>query len=818
MAPPPFTKVTSTNTDDPELALPNYTLTGSDSTPQRLKQSGFMRHHSSHAFMRAKPLYKSLAKELRGMFLGPMPVKKFLDTFLPCKQQRTCRNIAISVNGADFKLKKRVRGETAEDKICDAINNSKILHNLHFQNTSDRPLSMLDSLPESERADRKIDISAFIRRKGTATPTPSFEALRLPIELKPPGVDIVVDPAVGKSSEQRKQHGFEHQTADAVEARGQLACYTVHQFQHQDCIRTFSVLIFGMKARLLHTDHSGIIVTEAFDYTGGDLFTDFLWRLDRALDGNGTSEAGVDTSVTALAHEDDVVSKARQAFAKAKDELPYVVTPEMPLRKIIVWDEYACSPGNEPPTRELIVPPAVEHSFSPLGRYTLTFPAYDAATDSVCWMKDAWRLDEDGFEKEGDTYAKLAKLENIEGLIPEVLCAGDVRNSDGTRQATATQDHVGADWASKSQNIHRYVHYRIVFKTIGRPLTTFKNTKELVQVMADALRAHSIAFNNGTILHRDISINNILIKNGRGLLIDWDMCKYVDKPEARVPWRTGTWQFIAAQLLADPRSTTHKLHHDLESFLWLLLYITLRYCYRIPHLTALVDDDLGPTPPKLDLPSPTKSNRHTAKLLVPEPQVEVDHMSWPEVQEYVHRLFDNKQEEGNSTPRGGEEKMDFLVVHRTHPTNDQIARSVDTCSEHIPAPLAKLIGNLRAIFSPLYRQKAPHVVRDFLNEYLSNSRYIEHYFREALGSGGWRDDDAGHDHFVFEQREQRLRKRGRDDAGQTEGDEDGDEHADPAGLTTLAGPVNFLTSKRQRLESGDEFLMPARTVSAPGYL
>ena len=46
------------------------------------------------------------------------------------------------------------------------------------------PLSMLDPLPESERADRK---------KNGPMPSPFFKELSLPMELKPPGLDIVAN-------------------------------------------------------------------------------------------------------------------------------------------------------------------------------------------------------------------------------------------------------------------------------------------------------------------------------------------------------------------------------------------------------------------------------------------------------------------------------------------------------------------------------------------------------------------------------------------------------------------------------------------------
>ena len=96
-------------------------------------------------------------------------------------------------------------------------------------------------------------------------------------------------------------------------------------------------------------------------------------------------------------------------------------------------------------------------------------------------------MDEPGFEKESDTYATLSQLDGMASRIPEILCAGDVRNEDGRVRVTRTQEHLDQPWAALAENVHRYVHFRIVFKTIGRPLITFKSTQELVRVLKDVL-------------------------------------------------------------------------------------------------------------------------------------------------------------------------------------------------------------------------------------------------------------------------------------------------------------------------------------------
>lgn len=54
------------------------------------------------------------------------------------------------------------------------------------------------------------------------------------------------------------------------------------------------------------------------------------------------------------------------------------------------------------------------------------------------------------------------------------------------------------------------------------------------------LPAHTEAVDNARILHRDISIGNVIISDRGGLLIDWDLSKDVDDLAniSRQPYRT----------------------------------------------------------------------------------------------------------------------------------------------------------------------------------------------------------------------------------------------------------------------------------------
>ncbi|EPS97689.1 hypothetical protein FOMPIDRAFT_1081812, partial [Fomitopsis schrenkii] len=65
---------------------------------------------------------------------------------------------------------------------------------------------------------------------------------------------------------------------------------------------------------------------------------------------------------------------------------------------------------------------------------------------------------------------------------------------------------------------------RLVMKTVGRPLSSFKSTKEMVTAIRDAIIGHKLAFLAG-LIHRDLSDGNVMIHDGdlfSGFLLDLD--------------------------------------------------------------------------------------------------------------------------------------------------------------------------------------------------------------------------------------------------------------------------------------------------------
>ncbi|UKZ48431.1 hypothetical protein TrVGV298_002654 [Trichoderma virens] len=102
----------------------------------------------------------------------------------------------------------------------------------------------------------------------------------------------------------------------------------------------------------------------------------------------------------------------------------------------------------------------------------------------------------------------------------------------------------------------------------GRCVNQFRSIPELLTCLCDAIKVHRSLYQDGKILHRDISENNIIITNPvtadgfNGMLIDLDLAKEEGKGPSGARHRTGTMEFMAIEVLL---GTAHTYRHDLES-------------------------------------------------------------------------------------------------------------------------------------------------------------------------------------------------------------------------------------------------------------
>ncbi|KAI9808663.1 MAG: hypothetical protein M1825_003814 [Sarcosagium campestre] len=121
------------------------------------------------------------------------------------------------------------------------------------------------------------------------------------------------------------------------------------------------------------------------------------------------------------------------------------------------------------------------------------------------------------------------------------------------------------------------VRRRVITSRVGKPLREASCPAALLTGILGGLEGHGSALQKANILHRDISIGNVMLDEDErnGFLIDWDLAVETARLEAcGAPGRTGTKVFMAIGALdGDP----HNFMHDLESFFWVLLWICVHY-------------------------------------------------------------------------------------------------------------------------------------------------------------------------------------------------------------------------------------------------
>ncbi|KAJ3485949.1 hypothetical protein NLI96_g4578 [Meripilus lineatus] len=217
------------------------------------------------------------------------------------------------------------------------------------------------------------------------------------------------------------------------------------------------------------------------------------------------------------------------------------------------------------------------------GRATRGYVAYDLVNKRLVFLKDYWQPETKSYHLELDTYKRL-QAKNV--LYVATPVGGGHVGSDpcqpkgsSSMQRTLSQVYLSA---AHGECYRARVHYRFAVQEICRPLEDYRDVVEMLRAVCFAVAAHKAAWEKAGVLHRDISPGNILItENGRGILNDWDMCKYKED--------VGTWRFMSALLLCCPEKP-NEVSDDVESFVHVINWLTLRY--QIDSSPFLVDYSL----------------------------------------------------------------------------------------------------------------------------------------------------------------------------------------------------------------------------------
>ncbi|KAG1797469.1 uncharacterized protein HD556DRAFT_1441030 [Suillus plorans] len=483
----------------------------------------------------------SMGKEMQNYVIGPMPVEKFLNKFLPNPEDYDTSDFASASNAEVFDMQSIKKEEDSYDRFINGIR--PFAPQLSFVNSSKHADTNNCS---SFTFNVKLDVCVYANGTSHGCDISKFE---VNIEFKWNDIHDAFrkHPGVDQSVVSQTDKGFD--------TLGQITSYAVAQLGAQYRTHVFSILIIHNCACIIRWDREGAIVTNTFDYYHESHLADFFYCFARA----SPALCGVDTSITPASNEDAALARTALKLATTTHMLK-VAVPQDPAIEDSDW-------------LTLIIPQPVAKGFPLVGRWTCTCPAFDILNNRVVMFKDSWHVSLKDVLPEGETY-KLLKSHNVRN-VATCITFHDVIHATPEKN-TQTVKFGSAEWACPNKAVTPHILHRLVLDLVGEQLTDFESSRELVQSVRDALLAHQDAYKNAKILHRDLSVGNIVIYRGRGFLIDWDLAKLLTIQGPRQTTRTGTWQFMSAHLVKNSFAV-HAVKDDLESSLYVVLWTALKY-------------------------------------------------------------------------------------------------------------------------------------------------------------------------------------------------------------------------------------------------
>ncbi|TBU26971.1 hypothetical protein BD311DRAFT_697497 [Dichomitus squalens] len=413
------------------------------------------------------------------------------------------------------------------------------------------------------------------QRRDTFLAT-NWAHIELPIECKSNGSGDPFDD---------KQPNGEPKTAKRRDALGQILSYAELVLEYQQRTHLFMLVFFGKYYRIVRFDRSGIFATQKMDYLLNDrLLIEFIWRYVQL----SPEDRGYDTTVLRIDQNSELAGKMRQRRDDLEKAQPdhyltalwtEALDSRRPWWKVKVEDDITKKDLWYVVGKPNFQAPGVR------GRGTRGYVALplkigedgEQLGEKFVYLKDAWRVVAEGIMPEGTTLKTLNDYKDVP-FIPTLLSHGDVTGQSTRSPVVWELLHPG-----KTCPLKQHQHYRSVVAEVGKPLSSFKDSYQLVKAVYHCALAHRAAYKHGYI-HRDISAGNILLypnKNGHwcGLLNDWELAK--DRNRELIPRqleRTGTWQFLSVNILDDPGSVV-VIADELESMFHVVIYYAVRFLH-----------------------------------------------------------------------------------------------------------------------------------------------------------------------------------------------------------------------------------------------
>jgi serine/threonine protein kinase len=239
-------------------------------------------------------------------------------------------------------------------------------------------------------------------------------------------------------------------------------------------------------------------------------------------------------------------------------------------------------------TERLILDSVITRSHHVSGRGTTCWKAYHESNPEVpLVVKDSWMLED--ARDEGEILREVTEkgvtnvaryyhheIVHVSGMKDDVQ--NNVRKG---LDATKAKDY-SSSWHTRIDPWENRVHRRIITRDFGRPIHEAYTRTFLLAALKGCIRGHESLWKAG-IIHRDISIDNLMINESRAkdsptrpsFLIDLELAieeQLIETSEETS--QTGTRPFMAISALSGAK---HSFMHDIESFFWVLFLLCIHY-------------------------------------------------------------------------------------------------------------------------------------------------------------------------------------------------------------------------------------------------
>ncbi|KAI0337099.1 hypothetical protein BDW22DRAFT_1364499, partial [Trametopsis cervina] len=408
-----------------------------------------------------------------GYFVGSFSVPEFLKTHLPLKGRKKFSKAPIAKFSA---MPDKCNEKSMYQPLVAAIEASGCCPSFKLHNTSDQPDSTSKIKPDCTLL---LKTDGYADSFGTSYMHDAHILWEVKSAERHDG--FVTE---GATPSDQKPAPLEKLSMDGIKNRGQQIDYATWAMKMQHRTHFYSVSILGHNARIIRWDRSGAAVSEAFNYVDGsnNYLSEFLWRYEHAT----AEQRGFDSSaVRATSAEFDALKAAinskinEYTNEEQREKLKMSIDSLYPAYKLKVFRD-----GEKQRSEYIVCRPFFDAN-SPCGRATRAYYAWGLEEKELLFLKDSWRPDVEDSLSEAAVYDLLEDI-SVKHL-PWVFIAGDVLNSSGKKQATATQDSLDkTDAVRPIAWLRRHYHHRIVQK-LAYPLYMLRTSKELVQAIRDII-------------------------------------------------------------------------------------------------------------------------------------------------------------------------------------------------------------------------------------------------------------------------------------------------------------------------------------------